>query len=82
MFHYFVLQELQSILVQVIPNFREQHILINIFLHVVSLIPRTEIVEIPHHQRHGLRVNDPLTLLCWRKLFLVVRIIVYVIVNW
>ena len=77
-----MMQELQCILVQVIPNLCERRRSINIFLHVVILIPRAEVVYIPHHWYCGLRLNDQLIMLCVIVCILVIRIIVIVIFTW
>ena len=82
MFHSFVQQELQRFIIHVVPNFYKRHGSINLFLHVVILIPRVEIVDIPHCHQHGFRVNDPSTLFHGRVCFLLIRLIIDVIVPW
>ena len=60
------------------------HQLIDILLHVVNLLPLAEIVYIPHHWWHSLRLYDPSALLCGHGsiLVIIVKVIVAVIVNW
>ena len=82
MFHSSMLQKRKCILVQVIPNLHERHILINIFFHLVSFILWAEIVDITNRWRHGLTVNDPSTLLCGLFWLLIIRCIVTFIVTW
>ena len=80
--HSIMLQESQRVLVQVVPNLHKRHILIELFLCVVSMIPLVGIVDIPRHRRHGLRVNDPLAIFCGRVCFLFIILIAAVLVDW
>ena len=75
MLHSFVLQELQFILIWVIPNLCKQHQSIDLLLRVVSLLLWSDIVYIPHCWWHSLRVDDPSALLCIHVCILILFII-------
>ena len=79
--HYFMLLKHQQVLVQVVPNLCKQHGSIELFLHVVIVIPWADIVDIRHCRWHGLKVNDLLLVLCGIIFFLFIRIIADVILT-
>ena len=83
MFHSFVLKLQQCILVKIITELCKQNQLIDILLHVVNLLPLAEIVYIPHHWWHSLRLYDPSALLCGRVFILIlfIRLVVTFIFN-
>ena len=84
MFHSFVLPEQQCILVYIVTNLCERHLSIDLYLHIVSLLPRADIVFISHRCWNCIRVDDPLAQLCGLVciLILIIILIIAVIFTW